>query len=133
VAGIAGPRAGLATVQAVSIAAAVDLVAAQLAAAGLRVAIDVADVNPPCAYVAPPVLTWTFGANQWEADWTVTLVVASTARRVALAELGQLLILAAGALHYVTARPLDLTLPDGGHPLPAYELTWSAIIPPEQT
>lgn len=134
--GLAGPRRLAPTPAAaggpVPIDAAMADVVDALAAAGIRAVVDAADLNAPGALLAPPAVAWTFGADQWQADWSLMLVVASTARRVALAELGALLGAATAALGYrpTTARPVEVTMPDGGTPLPGYELTWSDVIPP---
>lgn len=118
-----------------SIRTAAEDVRDQLLAAGLRATLDHADLNPPACLVNPPALEWTFGAGQYTATWSVLCVVAGGHRGTALGELGDLVDAAAAALGYrpTSARPVDVTLPDGGLPLPGYELTWSATIRPRPT
>jgi hypothetical protein len=111
--------------------AAVDALVARLTGAGLRAAADERDLNPPAVWVGPPVLTYRFGKNCWDAEWRLAAVVPNSGRNIANRNLGELVSAAQAALGgaIVTARPIDLSVPDQAAPLPAYELTFTTRIP----
>jgi len=114
----------------VNVAGAVQGVLEQLLAAGIRATDDERDVNPPCVFVAPPVLTWRYGRGDFQADFIIWCVTGNAGRSVDLVNLGELLDQVTAALGWaaVRAEPADLLLPDQGAPLPAYRLTWTDTI-----
>jgi hypothetical protein len=114
------------------LAAAVAGVVDLLRGAGIRATSDLRDVNPPCVYVPPPVLSWRFGKGA-TATWTIAATVPNSGRDAALKNLGPLiesvtLTLALDGSPVTDGRPIDLTGLDGGAPLPAYELSFTTRI-----
>lgn len=101
-----------------------------LRAAGIRATVDERELNPPAVFVGPPNLTYRFGKGGWDASWTLAAVVTDAGRRPALAALGDLVTAVQAALagRVVAGRPVDLFVPGGAAPMPAYELTYSARI-----
>lgn len=111
--------------------AAAGAIVADLRAAGIRATVDERELNPPAVFVAPPALTYRFGKGGWDASWTLSAVVPDNGRRPALAALGDLVTDVQAALsgRVVAGRPVDLFVPGGAAPLPAYELTFTERIP----
>jgi hypothetical protein len=114
----------------VNVAGAVQDLVARLLAAGVRATDDERDINPPCVFVAPPVVSWRFGRGDFEADFIIWAVTGNAGRSVDLVNLGELLDQVTAALGFAAQRaePADLLLPDQGAPLPAYRLTWTDTI-----
>ena len=112
------------------VAGAAAAIVTRLAAAGVRASIDERDLNPPCVWVAPPSITWRFGQATWTADWLLTAVVPDTGRATSTQALAVLLdeVQAAMGWAAVTARPVSLTVPGAGPPLPGYEMGFSQRI-----
>lgn len=108
-----------------TLAAGAQAIVDALIGVGVRAVIDERDVNPPCAYVAPPTLHYRFGKCYADADWRVVLVVPDSGRSVSLDNLGALMAIAAPAIGAVQANPVSFAGVDGAPPLPAYELTVS--------
>jgi hypothetical protein len=111
--------------------AAAAAIVADLHAAGIRATVDERELNTPAVFVAPPALTYRFGKHCWDAAWTLSAVVADNGRRPAMAALGDLVSAVQAALggRVVAGRPVDLLIPGGAAPLPAYELTFTERIP----
>lgn len=103
----------------------------RLTDAGVRASVDERDLNPPAVFVGPPVLSWRFGKGSTDATWTLVAVVPNTGRNIALTNLGALVTSTAAALGLaiVTARPMDLSVPDQAAPLPGYALEFTQRIP----
>jgi hypothetical protein len=112
-------------------AAAAAIVAA-LQTAGIRATVDERELNTPAVFVAPPALTYRFGKGYWDAAWTLSAVVTDNGRRASLAALGDLVAAVQDALggRVTNGRPIDLIVPGGAAPLPAYELTFTERISP---
>ena len=110
---------------------AVGTLVAELVAAGINAAADPAELNLPGVLVEFPTLELRFGKG-WVAAWTLVLAVPNTDRRTALGNLGTLLDAVVTALNYQPngARPVQVQLPDGGAPVPAYEITMTQRINP---
>lgn len=110
--------------------AAAQAVVDKLMAAGIQATVDERDLNPPAVLVAVPLLTYRFGKSCWDAQFTLAAVVTNSGRAAALGNLSTLLNQVTAALGGipVTARAIDLTVPDQGAPLPAYELTYTQRI-----
>jgi hypothetical protein len=98
--------------------------------AGLRVAEDVKDINPPCVYYAPPTMRFRFQRNDYECDQTLILCSGNTVKRVQYQELSDLLTTVQDVLgaRVVTARPADIWTADQTAVLGAYEVTWTDTI-----
>jgi hypothetical protein len=101
-----------------------------LEAVGIRVYSDPKDINPPCAYLAPPTLRFSFGKGGYEADQTLLLCSSNTVKRAQYEELSDLMARSQSALGYrmVTARPADIWTADQTAVLAAYELTWTDTV-----
>jgi len=112
------------------VAGAVQSVVDRLTAAGIRAVLDERDINPPCVYVAPPAVSFRFGAGGFTAAFTGWCVTGAAGRNVDLVTLGALIDQVGAALGWsaVTADPADLLIPHQAAPLPAYRLTWSETI-----
>lgn len=105
---------------------AMDAITAALSAAGIRAVVDERDVNPPCAWLREPALSYRFNKGGWDASWRLLAVVPDSGRRVAIDQLADLVAQCQEALAgaVVAAEPVDV--PTGaGAVLPGYQLTWS--------
>jgi hypothetical protein len=113
----------------IDLAGAVDAVVDTLTAAGIRATADIRDLNPPAVLVAPPDIAWRFGRGA-DATWRVVAAVGNTAAGPAITGLSELVdqVQAALAGAVTGGRPVDLSSPDGGAPLPGYELTFTTRI-----
>jgi hypothetical protein len=113
----------------IDLAAAVQDVVDRLVAGGVAACSDIRDLNPPAVLVAPPTIAWRFGRGA-EATWQVIATVGNAGTGPAIAALSELVDAVQEALGgAVTAgRPVDLSSPDGGAPLPGYELTFTTKI-----
>jgi len=111
----------------VNVAGAVQGVLDRLLAHGIRAVNDERDINPPCVFVAPPVITWRFARNDFDAEFTIWCVTGAAGRNVDLVNLGELLDDVTAALQFAAVRgePASLLVADQAAPLPAYRLTWS--------
>jgi hypothetical protein len=109
------------------LAGACDDITAALLNAGVRAVVDERDINPPCVYVPPPVITDRSMGGRWSAEWQTWAVVGDTGRASSLANLSELVaqVDAALALTFVRGEPADLITPDSGRPLPGYRLYWT--------
>jgi hypothetical protein len=109
------------------IAETLEALAETLNAAGVRTVTDPRDVNPPCALTLWPRFQWSFGGLLL-VEYRLLVVVPSTGSGPALKALGPLMDQVAQALGGLPleATPTAWPAPDGGDPLPAYELTWTA-------
>lgn len=98
-----------------------------LTAAGIRSTNDLKMLNPPCAYLAPPELSFRFRQGDFTAEHTLLLVASNTSRRLAFDEISQLLLLCQQVLgdRAQTARPVDVPTNDGSAVLLGYQLSWS--------
>lgn len=115
---------------------ALDEIAALLTAAGVRTAIDVADVNTPGALLV---------ADEFDPDalcgplsgilrLDVWLIVPGTGRKAAHAALADLLRLALTVIQPTgPIEVVDLPVPDGGQPRPAYRIPTQVHIHEEPT
>lgn len=95
--------------------------------AGIRATDDARDLNPPAVQLRAPVLNFRFGRGCVGADWTARLVLPNSGQHQALSTALPMLLSIQEALGgvVVTATPADFELPDGGGPVPGYQLTWS--------
>lgn len=98
-----------------------------LTAGGIRATNDIKMLNPPCAYLAPPELSFRFRQGDFTASYTLLLVAANTSRRLAFDEMSQLLLQVQTILgeRAQTARPVDVPTQDGSAILLGYEFTWA--------
>jgi hypothetical protein len=114
----------------VDLQGAAQAVVEQLLAAGVQATVDERDLNPPAVLVAVPLLSDRFGKGYWDAQFTLAAVVANSGRATALANLSTLLDQVAAAMGRapVTARAIDLLVPDQGAPLPGYEMIYTQRI-----
>jgi hypothetical protein len=101
-----------------------------LEAAGIRVTLDIAQLNPPGCLLGPPELDFRFNGGDFTATYVLIVTVGSTDRTKAIANLSDYLgdVLAALGDRPVTARPVDVTLADASTTLPGYELRWTTRI-----
>jgi hypothetical protein len=93
-----------------------------------RVFLDVRDLNPPCAFLHPPVLNYrTLADGRYSADQTLLLVASNTVRRESYEQLSRMLAEFRQALpgRGDVARPADIWTADGSAVLAGYELTWT--------
>ena len=98
-----------------------------LTAAGIRATNDLKMLNPPCAYLAAPELSFRFRQGDFTATYTLLLVASNTSRRLAFDEISELLLTCQQVLgeRAQTARPVDVPTNDGSAVLLGYELSWS--------
>lgn len=101
-----------------------------LEAAGIRVTLDIAQLNPPGCLLGPPELDFRFPGGDFTATYVLIATVGSTDRTKAIVNLSEFLseVLVALGDRPVTARPVDVTLADASTALPGYELRWSTRI-----
>jgi hypothetical protein len=106
-----------------------------LEAAGIRVTLDIAQLNPPGCLLGPPELEFRFNAGDYTATYTLIAVVGSTDRSKAIENLSDYLsgVLVALGDRAVTGRPVDVTLMDNSTALPGYELKWTTRIRSRRT
>jgi hypothetical protein len=95
----------------------------------LRVFDDANNVNPPCVWLPMPALTFRFSKGCIEVVWTAYLIAPPTNTLSVSATLSELLDTVTGLHAYLEAVAQPLSLPGGGQPAPAYELTWNDRIP----
>jgi hypothetical protein len=97
-----------------------------LEAGGIRVTLDVKDLNPPGCYLAPPEIEFRFRAGDFTATHTLLLVVRNTTRRLAMAEMSGLLVAVQTILgeRVQRARAVDVPTNDGTAVLLGYEFSW---------
>jgi hypothetical protein len=102
----------------------------QLAAAGIRATLDIAQLNPPGVILLPPELDFRFNAGDFTASYALIAVVGSSDRTRMIVALSDFLpsVLQALGDRPVTARPVDVTLADASTVLPGYELRWTTRI-----
>lgn len=115
---------------AVDLQGAAQAVVDRLMAAGVQATVDERDLNPPAVLVTVPLLSYRFGKESWTAQFTLAAVVPNSGRATALGGLSVLLDQVAAAMGAapVTARAIDLLVPDQGAPLPGYELIYNSRI-----
>lgn len=101
-----------------------------LTAAGIRVTLDIVQLNPPGCLLGAPELDFRFNGGDFTASYTLVVVVGSTDRTRAIVNLSDYLseVLQALGDRPVTARPVDVTLADASTVLPGYELRWTTRI-----
>jgi hypothetical protein len=97
--------------------------------APLRATADEHDVNPPCVFVAPPDIAFRFAKDRSDVTWVAYLVGPNTTTGTAGDALAELVDTVAGAFPFTAGAYWQLTLPGGGTPTRAYQLTWSDTIP----
>jgi hypothetical protein len=102
----------------------------RLEAAGIRVAVDERDINPPCVLINHPSLRYRFGKGGWSGEWSMWAIVPDSGRRVALDNLDDLMGAVQQALSglILTATPISVAGVDGSPPLPGYDLVWTETI-----
>lgn len=102
----------------------------QLTAAGIRVTLDITQLNPPGCILLPPELDFRFNAGDFTASYTLIATVGSSDRTRMIAALSDYLptVLQALGDRPVTGRPVDVTLADSSTALPGYELRWTTRI-----
>jgi hypothetical protein len=98
-----------------------------LAAAGIRVTLDVRQLNPPCALLHPPDLAWRFRGGDMTVTHRLLLVCSAGDRTASYDRMSDLLISTQQALgdRVVTAAPTDVETSDLSAFLTAYELHWT--------
>lgn len=113
----------------VDLVGAVQAIVAKLEAGGVRAVTDARDVNPPCVQVRAPVLSWRFGKNCWDAEFSAWAITGDAGTTENLRAQSALIDAVQAALDgvVVSARPDDALMVDGSL-LPIYVLTWSARI-----
>jgi hypothetical protein len=97
----------------------------KLTAEGIRAVIDDRDINPPCVYLRPPVMTFKFGGCT-ALTYEVRVIVPDSGTRGALDALGPLVEAVQAALGYPapTVTPGWTALPDGGAaPMYSFNIT----------
>lgn len=101
-----------------------------LNAGGIRVTLDIAQLNPPGCLLGPPELDFRFNGGDFTAGYSLIAVVGSTDKTRAIGNLSDYLseVLVALGDRPITARPVDVTLADASTVLPGYELRWSTRI-----
>ena len=101
-----------------------------LTAAGIRVTMDITQLNPPGCLLGPPELDFRFNGGDYTASYVLVACVGSTDRTKAISNLSEYLteVLIALGDRAVTARPVDVTLADASTTLPGYELRWTTRI-----
>ncbi len=106
-----------------------------LTAAGIRVTLDIVQLNPPGCLLGPPELDFRFAGGDFTATYVLIVVVGSTDRTKAIGNLSDFLteVLIALGDRAVTARPVDVTLADQSTTLPGYELRWTTRIRSRRT
>jgi hypothetical protein len=108
----------------IDLAGAVADLAGILTAAGIPATGDIRDLNPPGVLIPPPEVAWRYGRGA-VCTWRIVAVVPNTGAGPAVGELSTLVDTVQDALRgAVTAgRPVDVTDPTAGTPMPGYELT----------
>ena len=102
----------------------------QLAAAGIRVTLDIAQLNPPGCILLPPELDYPVQRRRLHGELRAVVTVGSSDRTRMIVALSDFLpsVLQALGDRPITARPVDVTLADASTVLPGYELRWSTRI-----
>lgn len=111
-----------------SLATAVADVLAVFNDAGVRAVDDLRDVNAPCVYVIPPEGAFRLDRRRATIEWVAYLVVGNAGAHASLGALSQLVDDVAGALPFTTFTRDAVQMPDGGDPLPALRLSWTAVV-----
>lgn len=101
-----------------------------LTAAGIRVTLDITQLNPPGCILLPPELDFRFNAGDFTASYVLIITVASSDRTRMIGALSDYLaeVLAVLGDRPITARAVDVTLADASTALPGYELRWTTRI-----
>ena len=101
-----------------------------LTGAGIRVTLDITQLNPPGCLLGAPELDFRFNGGDFTASYTLVAVVGSTDKTRAIMNLSDYLseVLVALGDRPITARPVDLTLADASTLLPGMELRWTTRI-----
>jgi hypothetical protein len=109
---------------------AIDPVLDLLTAAGIRVTLDITQLNPPGCLLGPPELDFRFNGGDFTASYVLVATVGSSDRTKMIYSLSDYLVEVLAALgdRPVTARPVDVTLADASTVLPGYELRWTTRI-----
>jgi hypothetical protein len=95
----------------------------------LRVTDDSNVVNPPCVWVPMPALVFRFEKRVIETTWTAFLIAPNASSTSVSATLSGLLDAVAGLFPFRDGTAQPLSLPGGGLPAPAYQVTWLDRIP----
>jgi hypothetical protein len=95
----------------------------------LRVTDDSNVVNPPCVWVPMPALTFRFSKACIDVEWQAYLIAPNASTTSVSETLSGLLDAVVGLYPFTEATAQPLTLPGGGQPAPAYQLTWTSRIP----
>lgn len=105
---------------------AVTPIVAALEAADIRITLDLKDLNPPGCYLAAPELEFRYRAGDFTASYTLLVVARNSTRRLAFAEMSELLVAVQKVLgeRAQTARAVDVPTNDGTAVLLGYELSW---------
>jgi hypothetical protein len=105
-------------------------VIAQLEAAGIRVTLDITQLNPPGCLMLPPELEFRFNGGDYTATYGLVAVVGSTDRSKGFANLSEFLsqVLAALGDRAVTGRPVDVGTADASTSLMGYQLSWTTRV-----
>lgn len=101
-----------------------------LETAGIRVTLDITQLNPPGCLLLPPELDWRFNAGDFTAGYTLVVVVGSSDRTKMIYTLSDYLteVLVALGDRQISGRAVDVMLADASTSLPAYELHWSTRV-----
>jgi hypothetical protein len=91
--------------------------------AGIPATADTRDLNPPAVLVGAPSFVPGGRLAGDVATFTLWAVVPNAGRLAALDNLGPLVEQVTAVLACDAATPADLLVPDGGDPLPGYQLT----------
>jgi len=104
----------------------VQAVLARFRELGLRAFDDSGKVDPPCVWIPTPALEFNFGKGQISITWQAYLVAPNQNLTSVSPSLSELVDAVSGAFPFTEGEPYSLTLPGGGQPVPAYQLTWSS-------
>lgn len=98
-----------------------------LAAAGIRVLLDIKVINPPCAFLHPPEVTFRFREGDFTARHKLLLICSGSDRTASYRNMSDLLLDTQQALAYraVVAVPAQVETSDLSTFLTAYELSWT--------
>jgi hypothetical protein len=101
-----------------------------LSGAGIRVTLDVTQLNPPGCFLALPSIDWRFQGGDFEASYRLTIVAESTDRTRAVANLSEQLdeLVTVLGNRPVHADAVEVATADGTNTLLGYELSWSQRI-----
>lgn len=95
-----------------------------------RPALSTQDLNPPGVLILPPTAQYRFADGSYTAEWTAIAVVPNVGTREAVSALSALVAGVRAALdgQPVRATPYTLAVDGFSDPLPAYQITWAAVV-----